>query len=579
MVSSSEMLTKLRAQMAQLGLDGLVIWRADMFSGEEVRACDERLAKVTGFTGSAGYGLILHDHAFVFSDGRYHLQMETQLSADDFGWRDSSPTALADVLAEIFGDHACDVSIGFDALTTTVSQKQTLPEAAGQARIIWQSLAHNLVDQIWDDRQVADQKPAWPLPDEIAGRTTADKLSDLQQTLQAQGCDGIIISAVDCVNWLINIRGTDLATTPFHLCFAFVPQVGPVMIIEGRVSDYECQSWQDFSSNLGPGHYQIDPKTLPVALYDALQRPGLTFTQTPCPVYMSKACKNDVELAGFAQAHVRDALAVVRFWHWMAHCKTITSYSETDLVAKLKQERAKDPSYLCDSFETIMGSGPNGAIIHYRAMAGSDSLIADNTLLLIDSGGHYQMGTTDITRTFAIGTADEEAISAYSAVLAAHIALARAVFPQGTTGAALDAICRAPLWQTGRDYAHGTGHGVGHVLNVHEGPAHISKRAGPALMAGMVLSNEPGFYQQGKWGIRLENLITITQNDDGFMGSKSLTLVPFERALIDPKLLNDEAIAWLDWYHAHVYDTLSAHIDDAALKGWLAELCAPLKSG
>ena len=574
----SQMLTKLRAKLDETRLDGFVIWRGDMFSGEEVRACDERLACVTGFTGSAGFALILKEQAFVFSDGRYHLQLSQQLAADLFAWRDSHPTALADVLAEVFGDQMQEITIGYDATTTTLTSLRKLPQNAGQASLKWQSLDQSLVDAIWQDRPTATQHPAWRLSDDIAGKAATQKIATLQQRLKADHHDGIIISAVDCVNWLFNIRGSDLATTPFHLCFAFVPQQGAPVLMDGISPDYLCESWQSYLAKLPQGRYQIDPMTLPVALFEALQKPKIQISEQPCPLYHEKACKNPVELAGFAKAHLLDGLAVVRFYYWLDHCQNLSEYRETELVAKLQAERAKQPDYLCDSFETIMGSGPNGAVIHYRALKGQDRLIDQDNLLLIDSGGHYKTGTTDITRTFGIGKVSQEAKQAYSAVLSSHIALAMAVFPVGTNGAALDAICRAPLWQTGRDYAHGTGHGVGHILSVHEGPAHISKRAGPALAPGMVLSNEPGSYQAGKWGIRLENLIVIVEKQTGFLGCETLTLVPFERGLIIKEMLSAAAIDWLDAYHKTVYETLCPHLEDAAVSDWLAEKCAPLSA-
>ena len=570
----SHHLSAFRSWLSAHDLDGFIIWRDDMFMGEEVRACDERLAKISGFTGSAGYAVIFQKSAFVVSDGRYHLQMAKQLDPDIWQWRDSQPDSISQICAE--ATDKTTLRMGFDATTTSVARWRKLPQSISGAIIDWQGFDENPVDALWHDRPTHNRQPAWHLSEAVTGQSASEKIAELQGQLAADNHDGIIISAVDCVNWLLNIRGDCLANTPFHLAFGFVPRCGDPILIEGDMANITCQSWQEFCTHLQDGTYSIDAASLPMALYQALARDGVTLAEASCPLYLPKACKNEIEISGFRSAHLIDALALCRFWYWMSQCQTITSYTETELVTRLQQERKKDEHYLCDSFDTIMGSGSNGAIVHYRAIAGQDSLIQNNNLLLIDSGAHYTTGTTDITRTFLIGRADDEMRSAYSAVLAGHAALAMAAFPAGTTGVALDAICRAPLWATGRDYAHGTGHGVGHILSVHEGPAHISKRAGPALQAGMVLSNEPGYYAQGKWGIRLENLITICQAQDGYLHSESLTLVPFERDLIDKDQLGQAACQWVDAYHRMVYEALSAELDDEKILVWLADKCAPL---
>ena len=570
-------LAELRDHLSASGLDGFVIWRDDMFMGEEVRACDERLAMISGFTGSAGYALILKNKAVVFSDGRYHLQLETQLDDRYWQWADSTADAICTFLSAQ-DDLPEALKLGFDATTTSVTKSEKLPTAFGTdgtGKITWQAVAENPLDALWHDRPSQKQQPAFALDDAVTGQAASEKLAALQQRLRQASYDGIIISATDCVNWLLNIRGHDLTNTPFHLSFAFVPQDGVPVIIEGSVEGYSCVSWQGFCETLPDGRYSYDKATLPVALHQALLRDGVVLEAESCPLYLPKAKKNKTELAGFREAHIRDAHALCRFWQWLEGCDDISAYRETDLVAQLQNMRRADDSYLCDSFDTIMGAGANGAIIHYRAEEGADSTIQNDSLLLIDSGAHYKCGTTDITRTFIIGTPDDEMISAYSAVLAGHCALAMAQFPKGTNGAAIDAICRAPLWATGRDYAHGTGHGVGHILSVHEGPAHIAKRQGPPLEQGMVLSNEPGFYVAGKWGIRLENLVAVEGRDEGYLGFETLTFVPFERRLIDKAQLGEAATRWLNAYHNMIYDKLAPDADET-MTAWLKEKCAPL---
>ena len=577
-------LAALRHWMKDQELDGFVIWRGDMFSGEEVRACDERLAFISGFTGSAGYALVLHDEAFMLSDGRYHLQMQNQLDKALWQWRDASQGALSALLSQTQKNNAkTDLTLGFDGYTTTVAQFEKLPKKAGEAAITWQGFDNHPLDHIWHDRPAFERRPAYELDEDIAGQTACDKIQKAQANLKDAGQDGVFISAPDCVNWLLNIRGSDLANTPFHLAFAYLPAEGAPLLcgamLEGELAHfYEVLSFEglaDWWGNLKGKQISIDPASLPYALQSQMQQADITLVKEACPLMLPKAKKNKIELAGFDQAHLRDALAFCHFWYELETNLSPLELHETDLVSILQSYRQKQDGYLCDSFDTIMGSGANGAIIHYRAIKGSDSLIQNNTLLLIDSGAHYQTGTTDITRTLLMGQADEEMIACYSAVLCAHAALAMTRFPEQTTGQAIDAICRAPLWAKGLDFAHGTGHGVGHILSVHEGPASISKRGAVALEAGMVLSNEPGYYREGAWGIRLENLVAVHQEADGFYRFKDITLVPFERALIDVNALDEATCHWLDSYHEKVAEMLCPHLDKKRGE-WLLRKTAPL---
>lgn len=570
-------LPALLARLRDKGLDGYVVWRGDMYSGEEVRPCDERLAAISGFTGSAGYALIMTDTAICFSDGRYHLQMQTQLDDVTWQWCDSGPSALHDALSSEGGT----LTIGVDAATTTKARFDALPSQAGDTNLHWQLLDENLIDDVWHKRPAISRHAAYDLSDDITGQSAAEKYTKLQDYLRDKGQDGILISAPDCVNWLCNIRGYDLANTPFHLCFAYVPATGLPCLIDAEtkrqdVTTTTLAAFLEEAGQLTGQRISYDATTLPMALYQTLVANEVMVTAEACPITAWKASKNTTELSGFQQAHLQDAIAFCEFWYECETDATLTERHETALVSRLQQCRQRQPDYLCDSFETIMGAGPNGAIIHYRAIEGADSLIQDNSLLLIDSGGHYRTGTTDITRTLAIGTPSAEMRHAYSAVLAAHIALAKAAFPAGTDGAALDAICRAPLWAEGLDFAHGTGHGVGHILSVHEGPAHISKRGRVPLETAMILSNEPGYYKEGAFGIRLENLVAVTPPEMGFHRFETITIVPFERDLIDTGLLGPEAVAWLDKYHARVADRLSPHMATPEMAAWLQAKCAPL---
>ena len=579
-------LSELRQWMAGEKLDGFIIWRDDVFSGEEVRSCDERLAFISGFTGSAGYALVLCETAFVFSDGRYHLQMQNQLDGSLWQWRDSAPNALKDILNEAKKEiDKPALRLGFDGYTTSLAQFEKLPKQIDGASVEWQGFDSHPLDKIWQDRPVEARIPAFALSDEVAGQSAADKMAQTQAKLKEAGHNGLFISAVDCVNWLLNIRGSDLKNTPFHLAFAYLPAQGTpylcgALLDDDLAADYKIINFDEMANwlaELRGCSISIDPSTLPYALQSQMKKAGLQLVEEPSILMMPKAQKNQIELAGFDKAHCADALAFCRFWFELETQLDATKMRETDLVTKLQSYRQSQAGYLCDSFDTIMGSGPNGAIIHYRALTGEDSVILDNNLLLIDSGAHYQTGTTDITRTLLIGKADNDMIEAYSAVLSAHAALAGTSFPAGTTGQAIDAICRAPLWARGFDFAHGTGHGVGHILSVHEGPASISKRGTIPLEEGMVQSNEPGYYREGHWGIRLENLVAVYAKHDGFYGFRDLTLVPFERRLIDISILGNAAQKWVDEYHQKVAGALMPYLE-GDMADWLAEKTKPLDS-
>jgi len=388
------------------------------------------------------------------------------------------------------------------------------------------------------------------------------------------------------VNWLANLRGQDLMHTPFHLCFGLLDKAGHLRFIGGgealRKAGYDVLEWSDladFFSPLKGKKIGCDPASLPVAMCQLLTKAGCDLVERPEPVLAIKAIKHATEIEGFKQAHLLDGLALCRFWHWLENIPLDGQMHEADLAQELTAIRAKEPAYLCNSFATISGFQENGAIVHYRAVKGMDSPMEGSGILLVDSGAHYQMGTTDITRTFFIGSPDEtpspEAIKQSSIVLAGHIELARARFPMGTTGAQLDVICRAPLWAEGLDFGHGTGHGVGHILSMHEGPVSISKRCLLAIEAGMILSNEPGFYVEGKYGIRHENLVLATQMPGNFLGFETLSCFPFDKRLIDLNSLTSGQTDWLNSYHHWVNCQLIPHLD-AQMRGWLAEKCAPL---
>ncbi len=592
-VTPAEKLASLRAVLAQRGLDGWYVGREDMFQGEEVPPREERLAFISGFTGSAGSGVILPDRAALFSDGRYTLQMSRQSDPDLWQTFTLPEASLAKFLE---GARANGARIGIDPRLVTVRGFERLQDICLKAGIELVADVDNPIDALWgDDRPgIAPSRP-FRMPDRVAGQSMADKLTVLSARLEAAGCEAVVISRPDAVNWLVNMRGSDLSNTPINLLFALYhretglillgnrDRLAPVMEgdLANQAASVALSQFADLiDARAGYGDkvkVMFDPDSLPQQLHAPLARADIMAVAAPCPVTAMKAVKNEVELDGTRRAHVEDGAVMARFLVWL-DSGAARGLSETEIATHLLTLRKASPRFLASSFETICGSGPNGAIVHYRAIPGQDSVLVDNSLLLVDSGAHYNDGTTDITRTIAIGTPTPQMIAAFTAVLRGHIAVATARFPQGTTGQQIDALARAPMWAVGLDYAHGTGHGVGHVMQVHEGPASISKRGTVALEPGMLLSNEPGCYRVGEWGIRSETLVTVTgQDDDGFMGFETITLCPFDRRLIDAEMLLPGERAWLNDYHARVEATLAPQLaDDAQCLAWLQAACAPV---
>ena len=590
---ASERLAGLRDILAARGLDGWYVGREDMYQGEEVPAAEERLAFISGFTGSAGFGLILGGSAGLFSDGRYTLQMSKQSDGDHWQCFTLPKAGLGSFLA---GEDLEGARIGIDPRLVTVNGYARLAKqltAAGGSLVAEEE---NPIDALWHgERPAPPVSRPFRMPDRVAGKSMTDKLAELDDRLAQAGCDAVVISRADAVNWLVNIRGTDLSNTPINLLFALyhrengliligdITRLAPVM--EGDLANNAAiVPLAQFGELIDPragyddgAKVMFDPDSLPKALHAPLVNAGIDLAEAPCPVTAMKALKNPTELAGTRRAHVEDGAVMARFMCWL-DSGAARGMRETEIAAHLLALRKASPRFMASSFETICGSGPNGAIVHYRALPGADITLTEDSLLLLDSGAHYNDGTTDITRTVAIGTPDAEMIHAFTAVLRGHIAVARARFPEGTTGQQIDVMARAPMWSVGLDYAHGTGHGVGHVMQVHEGPASISKRGSVPLAEGMLLSNEPGFYRAGGWGIRTENLIAVNApDDDGYFSFETITLCPIDRRLIDAGMLLAEERAWLDAYHARVHAELTPELEgEDEVLAWLDAACAPL---
>jgi Xaa-Pro aminopeptidase len=576
-------LAQLRAQIATEGLDGFLVPRADAHQGEYVAACDERLAWLTGFTGSAGFAAVLTDLAGVFIDGRYRLQVLDQI-ADVFTPVHWPETNLGDWLIE---QRPKGGNIGFDPWLHTVDEVTRLTKACADHNIALIP-CDNLVDRIWKDRPAPPSAPFTAHPIEFAGESAVDKRRRVAQSVPC------IITLPDSIAWLLNIRGTDIARNPVPQAFAILHTDGTVDLFAdpGKTDairdhlgvDVTVYDKATFLAHLGTlsGPVQIDPKSCPQAVRGTLHAVGVMTQKGDDPCILPKARKNPVEIAGVKAAHLRDGAAMVRFLAWLDAEGPKGQLCEIDVVKQLENFR-RDTNQLRDiSFETICGAGAHGAIVHYRVTEETNAPVTPGNLLLVDSGGQYSDGTTDITRTIAIGTATDEHRACYTRVLQGMIAISRTRFPKGIAGQHLDALARFPLWSEGMDYDHGTGHGVGSYLSVHEGPQGISRRATVALEAGMILSNEPGYYRTGAFGIRIENLITVIPAPDlpgadqrEMFAFETLTFVPLDRALIDASLLSTQERDWINGYHAQTQAKIAPLVQGDALD-WLTAACAPL---
>ncbi len=579
---SQQRLDDFRALLKSRELDGFFITREDMFQGEEVRPADEFLAYLTGFTGSAGYALVLQDKAAVFSDSRYTIQLQRQLDANLWQSYDTAQTSLTDYLTQNMPAGADRLRLGYHSWSLTRKRANALPSKltieGKDIAIEWVGLEAHPVADIWQDRPIIPNRHVWRLADDIAGKSASEKC----QTATSDLALARLICQVDVVNWLFNIRGDDLVNTPYHLAYALLMPSGEAILVGEAIRSLPKElahltydALPDYLKDAAIDELQVDPTALPAALALQLEAADIALCEGSEPLLAVKACKNPAEISGFRTAHHLDALAFVRFWHWFETAGLAMGLNETMLAQQLHQTRLMSDAFISDSFPAIVGFNENGAVVHYRAEVGRDAAIAGNGVLLVDSGGQYRTGTTDVTRTFAIGTPPAEAITASTHVLAGHIELARLRFAKGTTGAQLDAICRAPLWSAGLDYGHGTGHGVGHILSVHEGPVSISKRCHLAVEEGHILSNEPGYYAPNKFGIRHENLILAQTGSDGFLNFETLTLIPFDARLIDASLLNEAQLDWLNLYHRTVYERLSPDLEPALVR-WLEQKTAPL---
>ena len=575
-------LALLRAELAARGLVGFIVPRSDAHQGEYVAPSDERLAWLTGFTGSAGFCVVLPDTAGVFIDGRYRVQVSGQIAASAF-----TPVHWPEVsAAEWLREHAPrGAVIGFDPWLHTPDEIGKIEAGLKGSGISLRALADNPLDAVWTDRPapVPGRVRAHPLA--LAGRSGADKRAELAAGLKHAGVAATVITLADSLAWLMNWRGSDIIRNPVVQGFAVLHDdarldlfIDPAKVAhlpdEAGVTRHPVSGFIAALRALN-GAVRFDPATASMAVSKALAQgmPGAD------PCLMAKAVKNDAELAGMRAAHRRDGAAMVEFLAWY-DAQALETLTEIDMATALEGFRAATRQLLDLSFDAISSTGPNGAINHYRVTEGSNRRLAAGDLFLIDSGGQYPDGTTDITRTLPVGAVEIERKEAYTRVLQGMIAVSRARFPRGVAGGHLDALARYPLWLAGQDYDHGTGHGVGAALSVHEGPARISRVSLLALEPGMILSNEPGYYRAGGWGIRIENLIVVREaaalgDNRRMLDFETITLCPIDQRLIVAGMLTRDEQAWLDGYHARVLTELSPLVSDPA-RDWLVAACAPL---
>jgi len=586
-------LPKLRAAMKADGLDGFLIPHEDEYQNEYLPDCNERLMWASGFTGSAGAAIVTLDSAVMFVDGRYTLQVKQQVDDTLFDFVSLENGGMAKWLRE----HAVSGNTyGYDARLHSPNALKRLKAAVQLRGAQLKSVSDNPIDIAWTDRPAAPLSPITVQPTKYTGLSHADKRAQIGKSIAEQGADAAIITAPASIAWLLNIRGSDVQCTPLPLSTLIIDTQGQVKFyvapeklsneirthLGNEVSISAEDALQDGISALNGQTVIADPNTSSAWFFEALKGAGAKVKAAADPVALPKACKSDAEIAGTRAAHIRDGAALVNFLHWLDTEAQSGEYDEIEAAVKLEGFRHATNILEDLSFESISGAGSNGAVVHYRVNEATTQKLARGSLFLIDSGGQYRDGTTDVTRTVPIGEPSQEMRERFTLVLKGHIALAIVRFPAGTTGSNLDALARMPLWAAGLDYDHGTGHGVGVFLGVHEGPQRISKAPNKiALKPGMIVSNEPGYYKTGEYGIRIENLQYVTPaaaidgGERDMLGFETLTLAPIHRELIVTEMLSPDERSYLNAYHTKVWNTLSPLVE-GDVKDWLKAACAAL---
>ena len=596
-MSHSTRLSALRAELAAQGLDGFVVPLTDEHMSEYVGDYAQRLGWLTGFGGSAGSAVVLAEKAAIFTDGRYTLQVREQVSGEDYAY---IPVPQDSVAGWLGRETAAGQRIGYDPWLHTRQQVADMAAALADREAELVAVTTNPIDAVWTDRPAPSSAVLTVQDDAVAGESSAAKRARIGEWLAEQRADAVVLSALDSIAWALNVRGTDVAHTPVALSYAIVHADGETDLfiapekitpevrahLGNAVRLHDRAAFEGYLTGFAGKRVVADPERAVAAIAQGLEAGGAKVLALRDPVVLTKAIKNPAEIAGHRAASVRDGAAMVRFLRWVESECPKGGQTELSAAAQLLACREATELLKDTSFSTISATGAHGASPHYHVTEESNAAIELGQLFLIDSGGQYQDGTTDITRVMPIGTPTDEMRDRFTRVLKGHIGLATAVFPDGTLGGHLDSLTRRPLWEVGLDYAHGTGHGVGAYLSVHEGPQRIAAPNYPGgaamepLRAGMMLSNEPGYYKAGEYGIRIENLVLVEPRqiagaDRDMLGFETLTLCPIERTLIVPELLTAEEREWLNAYHARVAEILAPELEGAD-RDWLLEKCVAI---
>lgn len=597
MSSYADRLKALREQLKRDRLDGFVVPLTDEHMSEYVGAYAQRLAWLTGFQGSAGTAVVLPEAAAIFTDGRYTIQVRQQVSADEWEYVGVPATSVSSWL----GAHAPDGGrIGYDPWLHTRAWVEEARKALAEKGAELVAVNTNPIDAVWPDKPQPSDATLAVQSDELAGKSSPAKRAEIADWLAERKADAVVLSALDSIAWAFNIRGTDVSHTPVALAYAVVNADGTAdfFVAEEKVTDavrqhlgnairiHDRSAFAPALKGFAGKRVAADPGSAVAAIFDALDAGGAKVLSLRDPVILAKAIKNPAEIAGQKAAQARDGAALSRFLKWFEATAPQGGLTEMSAADKLREFRDQTGVLKDLSFDTISATGPNGAIPHYKVTDESSLPIELGQLYLVDSGGQYADGTTDVTRVMPVGEASEEMKDRFTRVLKGHIAIATAIFPDGTTGAQLDSFARRPLWEVGLDYGHGTGHGVGSYLSVHEGPQRIAQPFYPGgqslepLREGMFLSNEPGYYKAQEFGIRIENLVLVTKQlisgaEQQMLGFETLTFAPIERTLIKPSLLTEQELAWLNAYHAEVLRILGPQLSGDEYQ-WLEAKCAPI---
>ena len=593
---SSDRISRLRRALADIQVEGLIVPRGDEFQGEYVPASSERLTWLTGFSGSAGTAVILQKTGAIFVDGRYTLQVREQVETDIL-----VPHQVPDQKPEqwIAANLASGSSLGFDPWLITIAEAEKYRKACQVVGGKLIALKTNPVDVIWSDRPQRPSAQIQLQPLQFAGIPASSKMADIAKGLKQRRSNACVLTQTDAVAWAFNIRGQDIPHTPAVLAFAVVhddataelyidparaPEDVRDALKQANVSLISPDGFDGGLKKLGAAGaaVELDPDWAADALRQLLEDAGAKITHHDSPCTIPRATKNSAELEGSRAAHLRDGVPMVRFLRWLNDNAQTGELDEITAAKKLEALRTATGELRDISFDSISGAGPHAAIPHYRVSETSNLPIKRDQIYLIDSGAQYVDGTTDITRTIIVGTPAAEIKDRFTRVLKGMINLSRIRFPAGTTGGHLDVLARAALWEAGLDFDHGTGHGVGSYLSVHEGPQRFSKTDKTVLLPGMILSNEPGYYKAGDYGIRIENLLAVREAEPIKGGERpmhwfeTLSFTPIDKNLIDPSIMTDAELEWLDQYHAQVLKKIGPRLDDPADTEWLKTACAPI---